>query len=114
MTTNANLYVDQGIDFAIVLDLFDAEGQDFDITQQEFKCEVRKVFSSTLAFEAIVQVNTDDNDANNLDLLIPGSLTEDKDPGKYQYDIIMYDGSSRTKILQGILFLLPTITRSSG
>jgi hypothetical protein len=112
MTTSANLYVDQGIDFAIVLDLFDAEGQDFDITAQEFKCEVRKVFSSSLAFEAIVQVNADDNDSNNLDLLIPGSLTEDKDPGKYQYDIVMYDGLQRVKVLEGLLFLLPTITRS--
>ena len=110
MTTNANLYVDQGIDFAISLDLFDAKGEDFDITQQEFKCEVRKVFSSRLAFEAIVQVITDNGD-NNLDLLIPGSLTEDKEPGKYQYDIVMYSNANRTKILQGILFLLPTMTR---
>lgn len=113
MATNINMYVDQGIDFAAVLDLFDSEGHDFDITQQEFKCEVRKIFSSTIAFEAIIQVNVDDNDSNSLDLLIPGSLTEDKDPGKYQYDIVMYDGSSRIKILQGLLFLLPTITKRS-
>jgi hypothetical protein len=113
MTTNANLYVDQGIDFAIVLDLFYTEGQDFDITQQEFKCEVRKVFSSSLSFEAIIQVNTDDNDSNNLDLLIPGSLTKDKDPGKYRYDIVMYDGLQSFKILEGLLFLLPTMTRSA-
>jgi hypothetical protein len=111
MTTHVNLYVDQGIDFGIVLDLFDAEGQDFDIDTQEFKCEVRKLYSSSVSFEAVVQVNTDDNDNNNLDLLIPGNLTEDKDPGKYQYDIVMFDGIQRTKILEGILFLLPTVTR---
>jgi hypothetical protein len=112
MTTNANLYVDQGIDFAVVLDLFDAEGQDFNIEEQQFKCEIRKIFSSSVAFEAVVVVNTDDNDNNNLDLLIPGNLTEEKEPGKYQYDIVMYDGSRRVKILEGLLFLLPTMTKS--
>jgi hypothetical protein len=111
MTTSVNLYVDQGIDFGIILDLFDAEGQDFDIDTQEFKCEVRKLYSSSSSFEAVVQVNADDNDSNNLDLLIPGNLTEDKEPGKYQYDIVMFDGIQRVKILEGILFLLPTITR---
>jgi len=113
MTTNANLYVDQGIDFAITIDLFDVDGQEFEIVDQEFKCEVRKVFSTSIIFEASIEVNFDDNDENNIDLLIPGSLTENESPGKYQYDIIMYRGNSRTKILEGILFLLPTITRSS-
>lgn len=111
MTTRANLYVDQGADFAVVLDLFDSEGVDFNISDQEFKCEVRKVFSSSVAFEAVVRVNTDDNDANNLDLIITANTTADVDPGKYQYDIIMSDGLQRTKILEGLMFILPTITR---
>ena len=111
MTTRANLYVDQGADFAVVLDLFDSEGVDFNISDQEFKCEVRKVFSSSVAFEAVVRVNTDDNDTNNLDLIISANTTADVDPGKYQYDIIMSDGLQRTKILEGLMFILPTITR---
>jgi hypothetical protein len=111
MTTRANLYVDQGADFAVVLDLFDSEGVDFNISDQEFKCEVRKVFSSSVAFEATVRVNTDDNDANNLDLIVSANTTADVDPGKYQYDIIMSDGLQRTKILEGLMFILPTITR---
>lgn len=111
MTTRANLYVDQGADFAVVLDLFDSEGLDFNISDQEFKCEVRKVFSSSIAFEATVRVNTDDNDANNLDLIVSANTTADVDPGKYQYDIIMSDGLQRTKILEGLMFILPTITR---
>ena len=111
MTTNANLYVDQGIDFEAVLNLFDSEGSDYNITQQEFKCEVRKVFSSSIAFEAIIQVNVDDNNINNIDLLIPANLTENKEPGKYRYDIVMLDGVRRVKILEGLLFLLPTVTR---
>lgn len=113
MTTRANLYVDQGVDYAVVLDLFDAEGQDFDITEQTFKCEVRKLYSATKAFEATININTDDNDENNIDLVIPGSVTKDIAPGKYQYDILMFDGFQTSKILEGLLFLLPTITSYS-
>ena len=111
MTTRANIYVDQGVDYEIVLDLFDAEQSDFEITDQTFKCEVRKVFSSTVAFEGLIQVNEDDNDTNNIDLLFSANTTMSVEPGKYQYDIIMSDGLRRTKILEGLLFLLPTITR---
>jgi hypothetical protein len=111
MTTNATLYVDQGVDFGIALDLFDAEGLDFNISDQQFKCEVRKLYSSNLAFEAVVQLNTDDNDINNLDLIIPGNLTANLSPGKYQYDIVMFDGVYKSKILEGLIFLLPTITK---
>jgi hypothetical protein len=111
MTTRANLYIDQGADFAVVLDLFDSEGVDFNISDQEFKCEVRKVFSSSVAFQATVRVNTDDNDANNLDLIISANTTADVDPGKYQYDIVMSDGLQKSKILEGLMFILPTITR---
>lgn len=111
MTTRANLYVDQGVDFAVVLDLFDVEGTDFNISDQIFKCEVRKVFSSSIAFEAEVRVNTDDNDTNNLDLVVSANTTASVEPGKYQYDIVMTDGIQRSKILEGLMFILPTITR---
>lgn len=110
MTTNATLYVDRGVDFAITLDLFDAGGIDFNISDQVFKCEVRKVFSSTKAFDATIIVNTDDDDANNLDLIIPASSTVNVNPGKYQYDLVMNDGINRVKILEGLLYILPTIT----
>lgn len=110
MTTRANLYVDQGTDFAVVLDLFDPEGLDLDVGSRTFKCEVRKVYSSSVAFEAVVQLNTSDNDLNNLDLIISANTTYDVAPGKYSYDIVMFDEGQRSKILEGLLFLLPTVS----
>lgn len=111
MTTRANLYVDQGVDFAVVLDLFGAGGIDYTITDQSFKCEVRKVFSSTASFEAVVQINTDNDKINDINLIIPANTTLEVDPGKYQYDVVMDDGTSKYKILEGLMFILPTITR---
>lgn len=111
MTTRANLYVDQGVDFAIFLDLFGVGGADYTITDQVFKCEVRKVFSSSIAFQASVQVISDNEKVNDISLSIPANTTADVDPGKYQYDIIMDDGVTKYKILEGLMFILPTITR---
>lgn len=114
MTTRANLYVDQGVDFAVVLDLFDTEGSGFSITDQTFKCEARKVFSSVSnpynSFEAEIAVNTDDTNTNDLNLIISANTTVNVEPGKYQYDIIMMDGPNNYKLLEGLIFLLPTIT----
>lgn len=110
MTTRANLYVDQGVDFAVVLDLFDTAGANFDITEQVFKCEVKKVYSSTVSFEAVVTVNTNDANLNNLDLSVPAASTALVKPGKYQYDIVMSDGSQKYKLLEGLMFILPTVS----
>ena len=111
MTTRANIYVDQGVDFSTTIDLFDSEGVDYDITDQQFYCYVRKVYSTSVAFQGTIIIDTNDNDENNMELSIPGSVTEDVQPGKYQYDIIMKSGTSTTKILEGLLILLPTITK---
>jgi hypothetical protein len=47
-----------------------------------------------------------------IELYIPPETTEDLDPGKYTYDILMVDLSgSRTKVLEGLMFILPTVTR---
>ena len=111
MTTRANMYVDQGVDFAIILDLFSDAGDEFNILNQQFKCEARKVFSSTIAFEANISINLYDNDINNIELSIPANTTAEVEPGKYQYDIIMLSGTQRSKILEGLMFILPTVTR---
>lgn len=113
MTTRANLYVDQGVDFAVTLDLFDAEGVDYNISDQQFFCYVRKLYSSSIAFEVEAVINTDDNDQNNLDLIITAEKTENLDPGKYQYDLVMKNGITTEKILEGLLILLPTITKGT-
>lgn len=109
MTTRANLYVDQGIDFAIELDLLSEDGRDFEISNQMFKCEVRKVYSSTKAFEAELDI-IEDEFVNNIQLVIPAAATRGKTPGKYQYDLVMFSGTQKIKLLEGLLFLLPTVS----
>ncbi len=111
MTTRANLYIDQGVDFLVALELETDDGDEFPITDQQFFCQVRKMYSSTVLFEADLEVVVN-GVTNELNLFFDPNDTRDVKPGKYQYDLIMRKFNGDTlKILEGLLFILPTITR---
>jgi len=114
MTTQATLYVDQGTDFLVSLELSqDSEG-DFVISDQSFYCDVKKLYSTTKLFSANVEVVLGDG-GNDLNLYIDPEVTRNVQPGKYQYDVIMVEaGGSIEKILEGLMIILPTISDSGG
>lgn len=110
MTTRANIYVDQGTDFSTFLNLSTDTGT-YDIESQQFQCDVRKVFSSTTVFSPTFVVEPG-NETGVLEMRITPEDTANLEPGKYQYDVIMLNGPVREKILEGLMFILPTMTRS--
>ena len=108
MTNRLNLYVDQGVDFGFTLEITDDLNQPLNTSTSEFYSEVRKVYSSEISFEIIVSSGTD----GELSISVPRFATANTDPGKYQYDIIMKTNQNYTfKILEGLLFVLPTISK---
>jgi hypothetical protein len=112
MTTRANLYIDQGTDFFTSLELETSEGVDFPIVQQEFYCQVRKVYSTSITFEADTEQVTD-GVTNVLNLIVTADMTRDIEAGKYQYDVLMKSTTTGrvAKILEGLMFILPSITK---
>jgi hypothetical protein len=110
MTTNINLYVDQGIDYSIVIDAFDGNGLEITISNQTFSCKARKVYSSSVAFEIAIVIDLNDGDPNNLTLTIPSASTLAIVPGKYRYDLVMDNTITKTKLLEGLLTILPTVS----
>jgi hypothetical protein len=111
MTTRANLYVDQGVDFLVALELETDQGDDYPVTNQQFFCQVRKMYSTTVLFEADLEVVVN-GVTNEINLSFDPSVTRNIKPGKYQYDLIMINDNNITKkILEGLLFVLPTVTR---
>jgi hypothetical protein len=109
MATTANLYVDQGVDFLVSLDLTTDNGEDFDASSYQFYCDVRKLYSETKKFSAALELA--EGDTNTLNLVISAATSRNIPPGKYTYDILMVrTGTSTSKILEGLLFILPTNT----
>lgn len=111
MATNANLYVDQGVDYETELNVFTTASEDFIIDDsQTITAAAKKMYAASPSFTIDVIVDTGDGDPNNLVLSIPAARTLDIAPGKYRYDVVLNDGITKTKILEGLLILLPSIS----
>jgi hypothetical protein len=110
MTTNVNLYVDQGIDYSINVDAFDINNAEIVISDQTFTCRAKKIYASTVAFSIDIIVDLGDGDPNNLILNIPSASTLSINPGKYRYDLIMDDSVIKTKLMEGLLTIIPTVS----
>lgn len=109
MVERTNLYVDQGLDYSIELELSDDFGVPLDISSYSFYGSIRKVYSAT----NVLNFNFNITSANTggLEVFLNANNTYDLEPGKYQYDIISDSQDGRIKIVEGLLFLLPTNTK---
>lgn len=114
MTTRANIYIDQGIDFAIDLDLFTDTGDDVPVSSYTFTGDARKVFSSSgkvFSFET----RFIPGDSNRLEVSLSANTSVSVEPGKYQYDIVMTSPqNAKSKVLEGLVFVIPTMTGTSN
>jgi hypothetical protein len=109
MTTRANLYVDQGTSFAVSLDLTTEDGDAVNLSDQSFYCGVKKLYSSSTLFTANVSIEIGEP-LNDVTLTIQSDQTKDLEPGKYQYDVLMLNNGSVSKLLEGLIFIVPTVT----
>ena len=110
MTSRANLYIDQGIDFLMDLDVFSDDGETtIDISGHTFTGSARKVYSSNKAFDFTTELVA--NTAGKLEITLASNTSIDIEPGKYQYDIIMTTQASiKIKLLEGLVFVIPTMS----
>lgn len=109
-TVVANIYIDQGVDFSMNLELESTGGTNFDVSGKEFFCQARKFYSSSLT-PIVFSVEEIPGEPNNdLILSLPGTESIKFKPGKYHYDVLMRTDSNIIKVLSGILFLEPTYT----
>lgn len=110
MTTRANLYIDQGIDFLLRLQVVLDEPSTEGLT---FYSSARKIYSSEKLFDFTPFIEDNGSGTTvDLSLFAGAEVTEDIKPGKYQYDVIYTNQSGNVKkLLEGLLYIIPTITR---
>lgn len=110
MTTQANLYVDQGTDYTIDLVLTTNSGVEYPTANRSFFCSIKKLYSSVASANAEVTSLSSAN--NTISLYIDPTTTVDLDPGKYTYDVVMVtDSGTKSKILEGLMIIISTNTR---
>ncbi len=109
MSTKVNLYADQGTDSRTTIELFDGDNDELGISTYTFFSDIRKVYSETK--KASFDIETANNDVT---LVLSANTTSNLTPGKYQYDVLMRKQSGElSKIVDGTIFILPTMTEVS-
>lgn len=124
MAIKANLTIDQGADFTATVDVKQADGQAFNLTNHTARGQMRKNFSTTTVTAAFVctvpnptlgQITLKLPNANVVDgTTITQVGTNSITPGRYLYDIEIEDNSSPaivTRVVQGTVTVTGGITR---
>lgn len=115
MTTQANIYIDQGADFSTGIDVVDDLGQVVDLTYATLEGQARKVYSSEVVFQFVITVTYPLEGKATLEL--EPEVTQALTPGKYKYDVMinMLNGvPKRTKLIEGIVYIVETVTGPSA
>lgn len=107
MASRANIYIDQGSDFRISFDLFDADDQELGISTYDFFSSMKKMYSEL----SVADFDIEKSANNDVTLLLDADVTSSLKPGKYQYDVLMRKTTGEmSKIVEGLAFVVSTVT----
>ena len=108
MASRANVYIDQGTDFRISIELSDEQGAALSMTNYDFYSTIRKMYNTNKIADFIIE-----KDAPNstITLTLPDNITQSMKPGKYQYDVLMRKTTGEmVKVVEGIAIVLESTT----
>jgi len=109
MASRSNIYIDQGADFRITIELFDQNDLDLPIDNYSFYGDMKKFYSSNKAADFTIEKAN-----NDITLTLTANTTGDLKPGKYEYDVLMKKPTGEiSKIVEGLAIVVPTITEVS-
>ena len=112
MAILANLFIDQGTDYSITVDVTDASGDILDLTGYAVAAQMRKTYgSSTISatFATVISAA-----AGKVTISLTDTQTTALSDGRYVYDLNITDGASpavTTRVVEGQAIVTPGVTR---
>ena len=112
MPERVNFYIDQGTTFNTEVEIFRDE-EELNVDDFNFFSSIRKLYSSSSSVDFFI---SKDANTNNIQLSLDKEITAELIPGKYLYDVLMVDTSNgySVKILEGLIFVVETMTRTAN
>ena len=110
MAIIANLYIDQGTDFSITVDVTDSAGDVLDLNGYTAAAQIRKTYSSSTVsatFGTSISAAT-----GQVTLTLDDTQTTALNAGRYVYDLNITSGSNTTRVIEGQAIVTPGVTRS--
>jgi hypothetical protein len=110
MAIIANLYIDQGTDYTITVDVTDSAGDVLDLTGFTATAQVRKTYtSSSLSATFATSINAA---AGQVTISLTDTQTSALQAGRYVYDLnIQSGGGVKTRVIEGQAVVTPGVTR---
>lgn len=111
MASRSNIYIDQGADFRITLELFDGDDDEIVVGGggYNFYANMKKFYSTATAASFSIEAAN-----NDVTLVMTANTTGDLAPGKYEYDVLMRKPTGEiSKVVEGLAIVIPTISEVS-
>lgn len=110
MATISNLFVDAGSNYSNIISVTATNGLALDLTGYTVKSQMRKSYSSSVAYN----FNPSVYDALNgkVRLQLTAAQSEAIPPGRWLYDVeITSPSGTKTRVVEGIVTVTPQITQ---
>ena len=108
MATKANLVIDQGSTYSTVLTLTDEFGDSLLLNGMVANSQMRKSYTSSNATTFSTSIDTQ---TGTITLSLSAAQTGALVAGRYVYDVVIKNNSDvRTRVLEGIVNILPQVT----
>jgi hypothetical protein len=111
MAMTAYLDVDQGSDFTAMIDLENDDGTPMNLVGTQIYSQFRKSFNSTTSYAFTCAI--EDALHGKFSLKLPGTTSSSIKPGRYLYDVEVYNAvsGSKNRVVEGVLTINPEITK---
>ena len=110
MAIIANIFIDQGTDFSITVDVTDSTGDALNMSGYTASAQIRKTYSSSTAsatFGTSIAEAT-----GQVTLTLDDTQTTALEAGRYVYDMnITSGGGQTTRVVEGQAIVTPGVTR---
>lgn len=108
MATKSNIVIDQGATFSTDLTLTDENGDALNLVGYTANSQLRKWYTSTNSVSFSTSTNTD---TGIVTLSLTANQTAALTAGRYVYDVEISDGTTISRIVEGIVTVTPNVTR---
>lgn len=107
------LFLQQGETFSIDITLDSLNGLPYNLADYTAKSEIRKSWWSANSTASFATEIYDNGSEGIIKLSLDAPITQNVSSGKYVYDVFITDSTTQTrsKILEGILFVDPSSTK---
>lgn len=110
MAIIANLFIDQGTDFSITVDVTDSAGDILDLSNYTASAQIRKTYGSSSVSATFS--TTISELSGQVTLSLNDTQTTGLESGRYVYDLnITSEGGQTTRVIEGQAIVTPGVTR---